>query len=170
MTAIKFGMDSAPEICVERVRSMRRELKLVVERLNTYLQLHFMVLTPFEKKVRNLLVEAVNHGMDEGFHELAVQADELQGNHQDGAPIPGTGTSCKYPSSGALETAGVGRHVKFGRTGPRLEGSSARTVGRRRKTQDREAFRGSEGEGAEDQEHERGRFPPVMGVQGGVVW
>ena len=55
MTAIEFGMDSAPEICVERVRSLRRELKLVVERLNTYLQLHCMLLTPFETKVRNLL-------------------------------------------------------------------------------------------------------------------
>ena len=50
-----------------------------------------MLLTRFETKVRNLLVEAINHGMDEGFHELAVQADEFQGNHQDGAPIPGTG-------------------------------------------------------------------------------
>ena len=39
MTAIEFGMDPAPEICVERVRSLRRELKLVVERLDTYLQL-----------------------------------------------------------------------------------------------------------------------------------
>ena len=102
MTAIEFGMDSAPEICVERVKSLRRELKLVVERLNTYLQLHYMLHTPFETKVRNLLVEAINHGMDEGFHELAVQADELQGNHQDGAPMPGTGTSCKFPSSGAF--------------------------------------------------------------------
>ena len=59
MTAIEFGMDSAPEICVERVRSLRRELKLVVERLNTHLQLHYMLLTPFEKKVRDLLVEAI---------------------------------------------------------------------------------------------------------------
>ena len=33
MTAIESGMDSAPEIWVERVRSLRRELKLVVERL-----------------------------------------------------------------------------------------------------------------------------------------
>ena len=59
MTAIEFGMDSALEICVERVRSLRRELKLVVERLNTYLQLHYILLTPFEKKVRDLLVEAI---------------------------------------------------------------------------------------------------------------
>ena len=53
-------MDSAPEICVERVRSLRRELKMMVERLNTYLQLDYMLFTPFEKKVRNLLVEAIN--------------------------------------------------------------------------------------------------------------
>ena len=76
MTAIEFAMGSALEICVERVRSLRRELKFVVEGLNTYLQLHYMLLTPFETKVRNLLAEAINHGMDEGFHELAVQANE----------------------------------------------------------------------------------------------
>ena len=29
MMAIEFGMDSAPKICVECVRSLRRELKLV---------------------------------------------------------------------------------------------------------------------------------------------
>ena len=29
MPAIEFGMDSAPEICVEHVRSLQRELKLV---------------------------------------------------------------------------------------------------------------------------------------------
>ena len=97
MTGIEFGMDSAPEICVERVRSLRTELKLVVERLNTYLQLHYMLLTPSETKVRKLLVEAINHGMDEGFHELAVQADEFQSNYQDGARIPGTGDVVQVP-------------------------------------------------------------------------
>ena len=35
--------------------------------------------------------------MDEGFHELAVQADEFQGNHQDGAPMPGTGDVVQVP-------------------------------------------------------------------------
>ena len=35
-------------------------------------------------------MEAIKHGMDEGLHELAVQADEVQGNHQDGAPMPCT--------------------------------------------------------------------------------
>ena len=97
MTAIEFGMDSALEICVERVRSLRRELKLVAERLNTYLQLHYTLLTPFETKVGNLVVEAINHGMDEGFHALAVQTDESQGNYQDGAPMPGTGEVVQVP-------------------------------------------------------------------------
>ena len=73
------------------------ELKLVVERLNTYLQLHYMLLTLFEKQVRNLLVEAIDHGLDEGFHELVVQADEFQGNHEDGAPMPGTGDVVQVP-------------------------------------------------------------------------
>ena len=61
MTTIEFGMDSAPEICVERVRILRRELKLVKKK----------------KKVRNLILEAIKHGMDKGFHELEVQADEF---------------------------------------------------------------------------------------------
>ena len=56
-------MDSAPEICVERVRSLWRELKLVGKRKKE------------KKKVHNLLVEAIKHGMDEEFHELAVEAD-----------------------------------------------------------------------------------------------
>ena len=86
MIAIEFGMNSAPEICVERVRSLRKELKLVGKK----------------KKVRNLLVEAIKHGMDEGFHELAVQADEFQGNREDGAPMPGTGDVVQVPKSRSL--------------------------------------------------------------------
>ena len=52
--------------------------------------------------MHNLLVEAIKHGMDEGFHELAVQADEFQGNHQDGAPMPGTGDVVQVPKSRSL--------------------------------------------------------------------
>ena len=52
--------------------------------------------------MRNLLVEAFKHGMEEGFHELAVQADEFQGNHQDGAPMPGTGDVVQVPKSRSL--------------------------------------------------------------------
>ena len=102
MTAIKFGMDSTLEICVERVRSLRSELKLLVERLNTRLQLHYMLLTPFETNVRNLLVKAINHGMDDGFHELAVQADVSRVTTKMAHQRPARGTSCKYPSSGAF--------------------------------------------------------------------
>ena len=74
----------------------------MVERLNTYLQLHYMLLTRFENKVRDLLVEAIKHSMDEGFHELAVQADELQGNHRGSAPMPGTGDVVQVPKSRPL--------------------------------------------------------------------
>ena len=37
MTAIEFGMDSAPEICEERVSSLRRELKKRGKKLNLLL-------------------------------------------------------------------------------------------------------------------------------------
>ena len=47
-------------------------------------------------------MEATKHGMDEGFHELAVQADEFQGNHQHGAPMPGTGDVVQVPKSRSL--------------------------------------------------------------------
>ena len=47
-------------------------------------------------------MEAIKHGMDQGFHELAVQADEFQGNHQDGAPMPGTGDVVLVPKSRSL--------------------------------------------------------------------
>ena len=124
MTAMEFVMDSAPEICVERVRSLRRELKLVVERLSTYLRLHYMLLTPFDTKVRSLLVEAINHDMDEGFHELAVQADEFRGNHQDGTQMLGGGRRASTQVQAPSETSGVRRHVEFGRTGPRLKAAA----------------------------------------------
>lgn len=66
------------DLCGARmIRSMRRELKLVVKRLNSYIFAHYTILTPFKTEVRNLLAEAINDGMNEGFHELAVQADEL---------------------------------------------------------------------------------------------
>ena len=64
------------------------------------------------------------------------------------------------------ETAEVGRHVEFGRTGHWLEGSSARTVGRRRKTQGRAALRGSEGEGEKEQNTSGVGFPPCHGRAG----
>ena len=40
--------------------------------------------------------------MDEGFHELAVQADEFQSSHQNGAPMPGTGDVVQVPKSRSL--------------------------------------------------------------------
>ena len=46
MTTIEFGMDSAPEVCEERVRSLRREYKKGEKG---------------EKKVPNLLVEDIKH-------------------------------------------------------------------------------------------------------------
>ena len=42
------------------------------------------------------------HGIDEGFHELAVQANEFQGNHQDDALMPGTGDVVQVPKSRSL--------------------------------------------------------------------
>ncbi|CAN0451713.1 unnamed protein product [Pylaiella littoralis] len=97
MTAIKFGTETAPEICIGRIRSLRRELQLVVTRVNAYLQLHYDLLASFRTEVRNLLVEAINDGMNEGFHALAIRADELQGNCPHGAPAPGTTDSVAAP-------------------------------------------------------------------------
>ena len=170
MTAIEFGVDSAPEVCVERVRSLWKELKLVVKRLNTYLQLHYMLLTPFETKVRNLLVEAINHGMDEGFHELAVQTDEFQGNHQDGAPMPGTGDVVQVPNSRPLRKL------------LELDGMSSlpeRALGWKATvpapSADGEKNKAAQPSGAAKAKVNKSKntsgvgFPPVMGVQGGVV-
>ena len=63
---------------------------------------HYMLLTLFETNVRNLLVKAINHGMDDGFHELAVQADGSRVTTKMAHQRPARGTSCKYPSSGAF--------------------------------------------------------------------
>lgn len=97
MTSIEYGMGAAPEICAERVKSLRRELELVVKRVDAYRHRHYTLLAPFPVDVRNLLVEAINHGMDDWFHAVAMQADELQGAHPDGAPPPGTADSVIAP-------------------------------------------------------------------------
>ena len=170
MTVIEFGMDSASGICVERVRSLRMELKLVVERLNTYLQLHYMLVTPFETKVRNLLVEAINHGMNEGFHELAVQADEFQSNHQNGAPMPGTGDVVQVPKSRTLrkllESDGMSSLAERA-PGWKAAAPAPSAGGEKRKA--------AQPSGAAKTKAKKNKntsgvdFPPVMGVQGGVV-
>lgn len=61
MTAIKLGMEGAPEICVERVRSLRWDLQPTSKRLNAYLELHNKLFAPSSMIVRNILMEAINH-------------------------------------------------------------------------------------------------------------
>ena len=142
----------------------------MVERLNTYLQLHYMLLTRFEKKVRDLLVEAIKQGMDEGFHELAVQADEFQGNHQDGAPIPGTGDVVQVPKSRPFGNC-------WSRTACRVW-QNGLSAGRQQRPHRRPAAKNARPRSLPGQRRRRRRrartrvgsvFPPVMSVQAGVV-
>ena len=142
----------------------------MVERLNTYLQLNYTLLTPFETKVRNLLVEAINHGMDEDFHKLAGQADEFQGNHQDGAPMPSTGDVVQVPKSRPLqkllESDGMPSLAERA-LGWKAAARAPSAGGERRKAAQpsgaaKTKAKKSKGTSGVD-------FPPVMGVQSGVV-
>ena len=54
------------------------------------------------EEVRNLLVEAIKHGMDEGSMSSRCKQTSFQGNHQDGAPMPGTGDVVQVPKSRSL--------------------------------------------------------------------
>ncbi|CAN0381659.1 unnamed protein product [Ectocarpus fasciculatus] len=98
LAAIEFGtQDNAPEICVSRVASLRRELERVVTRVTAYLQLHYTSLEKYKKATRDLLVEAINHGMNEWFHDLAVQSEQFYGAHEEGAPEPGEADAVTMP-------------------------------------------------------------------------
>ena len=110
--------------------------------------------------MRNLLVEAIKHSMDKGFHELAVQ---------DGATIPGTGDVVQVPNSRSLrkllESDGMSSLAE--RTlGWKSAMPAPSASGEKRKA--------AQPSGAAKAKAKKSKntsgvgFPPVMGVQGGV--
>ena len=121
--------------------------------------------------LRNLLVETIKHGMDEGFHELAVQADEFQGNRLDGAPMPGTGDVVQVPNQvhaprKLLESDGISSLVE------RALGWKAATPAPSAGGETRKATQSSGALKAKAKKSKNTSgvdFPPVIGVQGGVV-
>ena len=76
----------------------------MVTRFNAYLQLHFMLLQPYETKVRDLLVSAINRDIADGFHTLAVQADRLHRTFGDGPPAADTVDTVATPKFKRLKT------------------------------------------------------------------
>lgn len=84
MAATELGMTDAEEISRVRVKSWRRDLEAMVTRLIEYLQLHFMLLQPYETRVRNLPVPAIILDIQDSFHDLTVQADALHRSFPDG--------------------------------------------------------------------------------------
>ena len=126
---------------MERARSLRRELKL-----------------------------AIKHGMDEGFHELTVQADEFQSNRQDGAPRPGTRDVVQVSKSRSLrkllESDGISSLAERA-LGWKAAAPAPSAGGEKRKAAQPS---GAAKAKAEKSKNTSGSvFPPVMGVQGGVV-
>ena len=108
--------------------------------------------------------------MDERFHELALQADEFQGNHQDGAPMLGTGNVVQVPKSrplrNLLESDGMSSLAERA-LGWKAAAPAPSAGGEKRKAaQPSEAAKAK----AKTSKNTSGvGFPPVMGVQGGMV-
>ena len=79
------------------------------------------------------------------------------------------GTSCKYPSPGPFANCWSRTACRVWQNGPSAERQQRPHRRPAVKNARPRSPRGGEDEGKEEQEHERGRFSPVMGVQGGVV-
>ncbi|CAN0249484.1 unnamed protein product, partial [Scytosiphon promiscuus] len=88
--AISFGMEAAPEICTDRVNSLRLEMETVTGQLTQYLQLHYVELEPHPTKTRDTILEAINVDMNNWYHEVAVRADATQGSNPNGPPPAGS--------------------------------------------------------------------------------
>ena len=114
-------------------------------------------------------MEAINHGMDEGFHELAVQGDEFQGNHQDGAPMPGTGDVVQVSKSSLLrkllESDGMSSLAERA-LGWKAAAPAPSAGGEKRKAA--QPSGAAKTKANKSKNTSRVGFSPVMGVQGGV--
>ena len=109
--------------------------------------------------------------MDEGFHELAVQADEFQGNHQDGAPMPDTGDVVQVPKSRSLrkllESDGISSLAERA-LGWKAAAPAPSAGGEKRKAA--QPFGAAKAKAKKSKNTSGVGFFPVIGVQGGVVW
>lgn len=88
--AVQYGMDNAADICIERAQTWERGLEAVAKKLSSYLRNHFTLLLPHGTQAPNLLLEAINDGLNEGFHVLDKLAAELHRRHADGPPAHDT--------------------------------------------------------------------------------
>ena len=97
VAVLEYGMASAPDICKSRVENQKKELNAVLERLQGYLQYHFLALAPYPAQVRATLLTAINVGLDDHMHELAGQAGTLWREHPNAPPPPGSGPPPAVP-------------------------------------------------------------------------
>eukprot|EP00752_Nemacystus_decipiens_P004534 g4140.t1 len=141
LAAIEFGMENAEDFSRARVATWRLELETMVSRLNNYLQLHFMLLQPFEAKARDALVSSINADLEDGFYTVAVQADLLQRKFCDGQPAADTvDSSVASPRFKRLKnltepdfSQSLAERVKNDWTRPAPPTSSVATAGTKRK-------------------------------------
>ena len=111
MIVIEYGMEDAPDICLERVKTWRRELHALIDRLDTYLQLHYSLLAPFGTELRDALLAAINEDIEEGFHTLGLLGCELHRRHGDGPPEPGNTDIVPVPKFKLLKNLTDRSHI-----------------------------------------------------------
>ena len=65
--------------------------------MRTYLQFHARDLAPYSQDVRQLIVRAMNHGLEEATYKLALAAAGVWRLHPLTPPPPGAGPAFQHP-------------------------------------------------------------------------
>ena len=102
MTVLEYGMEDAPPACTTTVATLRHSLDTVEKSVWTYLQFHAHDLAPFSQKVRKLLVTAMNRGLEEATHKLALAAASVWRQHSLMPPPVGAGPTFQHPAFAQL--------------------------------------------------------------------
>jgi len=91
MATLEYGMEGAQAVCRNRVRTVREELEQLQKSVEVYLRRHYKSLLDHKDKVREVLIAAMNVGLQVGMIDLAKQGGVLHRKHRYAAPPAGTG-------------------------------------------------------------------------------
>ena len=94
---LEYGMENAPPACISTVSELRHALEAVEKSVRTYLHFHARDLAPYSQKVRELLVRAMNHGLEEATYKLALAVAGVWRLHPLTPPPPGAGPAFQHP-------------------------------------------------------------------------
>ena len=97
MAVLEYDVENAPPACITTVAELRQALEAVEKSVRTYLQFHSRDPAPYSQNVRELLVRAMNHGLEEATYKLALAVAGVWRLHPLTPPPPGAGPAFQHP-------------------------------------------------------------------------